>query len=229
MNQTPEQIMRSALEAFGTARQVDKCLEELGELAAALIQYRNGRISIDELRGEIADVQVIGGQMRLLYGAAEVDAIAAVKLRRLEKLVADQVQANAEKPKGLRCGGCVYWGARGTKNPVGACQHPAALRNKPGTLSPDLCSLPPALNPNHKGELAAPKPVKPVLRWEREGDDGMTLYNGEEVGGVSWWPALAKWVGNPYGKTAVPYGDKADAKRHVEMACGFDEVPLWTP
>ena len=170
MNPPPEVVMQAALDAFGIDHQTDKCIEELGELATALIQYRQGRIGLDVLLGELADVQVTTGQLRLHYGATSVDQIVAVKLARLSRLCADQVALNAEKAK----------------------------------------------------------PVKPALRWEEDGDD-LTLYDGEAVGWVTWWPQLAKWMGNPYGKTAMPCGDKADAKRHVEMACGFDEVPLWTP
>ena len=100
--QIPEQVMLAAVNAFGIDHQTDKCLEELGELATALIQYRYGRISIDELRGELADVLITVGQLRLWYGAAGVNNIQAVKLARLSRLVADQVQATAKpepKPK----------------------------------------------------------------------------------------------------------------------------------
>ena len=104
--QIPEQVMLAAVNAFGIDHQTDKCLEELGELATALIQYRYGRISIDELRGELADVLITVGQMRLLFGAAAVDQQVAVKLARLSRLCADQVQAKAKpepKPKPALC------------------------------------------------------------------------------------------------------------------------------
>jgi hypothetical protein len=105
VNQTPDQIMQSALDAFGIDHQTDKCLEELGELATALIQYRQGRIGLDVLLGELADVQVTTGQLRLHYGATSVDQIVAVKLARLSRLCADQVaKAKPEpKPKPARC------------------------------------------------------------------------------------------------------------------------------
>lgn len=106
MNPPPEVVMQSALNAFGIDHQTDKCLEELGELATALIQYRQGRIGLDTLRGEIADVLVTTGTLRLLYGATEVDQIVSVKLARLSQLCADQVQAKAKpepKPKPALC------------------------------------------------------------------------------------------------------------------------------
>lgn len=169
MEQTPEQVMQSALDAFGEARQVDKCLGEMHELGEVLLSHRYGEASAAQVIDEIADGFVTLGQMRLLYGPEAVDERIKVKLARLVRLVADQV---ASKP--------------------------------------------------------APKPVKPVLRWEADGED-MTLYDGDAVGWVSWWPDLGKWVGNPYGKTAGACGHKSDAKRHVEMACGFDEVAVWAP
>ena len=110
MDQTPEQIMLAAVNAFGIDHQTDKCIEELGELATALIQYRQGRIGLPTLRGEIADVLVTAGTLRLLYGAAEVDEIVAAKLARLSRLCADQVQAKVQakakpepKPKPALC------------------------------------------------------------------------------------------------------------------------------
>ena len=104
--QIPEQVMLAAVNAFGIDHQTDKCIEELGELATALIQYRQGRIGLDVLLGELADVQVTTGQLRLHYGAISVDQIVSVKLARLSRLVADQVQATAKpepKPKPALC------------------------------------------------------------------------------------------------------------------------------
>ena len=99
-------ITTEAIEAFGIDHQTDKCIEELGELATALIQYRQGRIELDTLRGEIADVLITVGQLRLHYGATAVDQIVAVKMARLRLLCADQVQATAKpepKPKPALC------------------------------------------------------------------------------------------------------------------------------
>lgn len=158
-----------ALEVFGADRQVDKCLEELGELATVLMKYRHGEASASDVIDELADVMVTTGTLWLLFDRKAIEARIAVKLARLSRLVADQVAAKPE-----------------------------------------------------------PKAVKPVLRWEKEGDD-LVLHNGEEIGIVCWWPALAKWLGNPYGKTAMPCGAKADAMRHVEAACGLPEVPIWKP
>jgi hypothetical protein len=84
-------IMADALAAFGSARQVDKCIEELGELATALVKYRHGEATAEQVIDELADVAIVGGTMKILFDPTAVDARIAVKLSRLSRLVADQV------------------------------------------------------------------------------------------------------------------------------------------
>ncbi len=95
-------IMADALEAFGSARQIDKCIEELGELATVLMKFRHGEVGADAVIDELADVAITGGTMKLLFDPHAVDERIAVKLARLVRLVADQVAANAEKPKPVK-------------------------------------------------------------------------------------------------------------------------------
>jgi hypothetical protein len=93
-------IMADALAAFGSARQVDKCIEELGELATALVKYRHGEATAEQVIDELADVAIVGGTMKILFDPTAVDARIAVKLSRLSRLVADQVAAKPEpKPE----------------------------------------------------------------------------------------------------------------------------------
>ena len=97
MNQLEERtlqanaIMADALAAFGSARQVDKCIEELAELATVLVKYRHGEATAEQVIDELADVAIVGGTMKILFGPEAVDARIAVKLSRLSRLVADQV------------------------------------------------------------------------------------------------------------------------------------------
>ncbi len=170
MNQTPEQIMQSALDAFGTLRQVDKCLGEMHELGEALLSHRHGEADREAVIDEVADVLITAGQMRLLFGADAVDARIAVKLARLSRLVADQVAT--AKPK--------------------------------------------------------PKPVKPHLRWEEDGDD-LTLYLGIKPVGMVELRKSGHWLADPFGKASAMLDGKNCAMRHVERACGLPEVPLWKP
>ena len=52
MSQTPEQVMQSALDAFGTLRQVDKCLGEMHELG-----QRDG--SVNPHFGMTSDIKAV--------------------------------------------------------------------------------------------------------------------------------------------------------------------------
>ena len=110
MNPPPEVVMQAALDAFGVNRQRDKCLGEMAELTDALLRQRYGETDCASVIDEIADVLITVGQMRLLFGAAAVDQQVAVKLARLSRLCADQVQAKVQakakpepKPKPALC------------------------------------------------------------------------------------------------------------------------------
>ena len=110
MNPPPEVVMQAALDAFGVNRQRDKCLGEMAELTDALLRQRYGETDCASVIDEIADVLITVGQMRLLFGAAAVDQQVAVKLARLSRLCADQVQAKVQakakpepKPKPELC------------------------------------------------------------------------------------------------------------------------------
>lgn len=93
MNPPPEVVMQAALDAFGPVRQTDKCIGEMAELTDALLCHRHGEAHRSAVVDEIADALITVGQMRLLFGAEAVDQQVAIKLARLSRLVADQVQA----------------------------------------------------------------------------------------------------------------------------------------
>ncbi len=80
-----------ALEVFGADRQVDKCIEELGELATVLVKYRHGEATAEQVIDELADVAITTGTLWLLFDRAAIQSRVSVKLARLSRLVADQV------------------------------------------------------------------------------------------------------------------------------------------
>jgi hypothetical protein len=80
-----------ALEVFGADRQVDKCIEELAELATVLVKYRYGEATAEQVIDELADVHITTGTLRLLFDRHAVDVRVVAKLDRLSRLVADQV------------------------------------------------------------------------------------------------------------------------------------------
>lgn len=86
---TRQEILQKAIDTYGSVRQTDKCIEELSELTQALQKARYAYVgaelkaACEHVREEIADVQIMLDQMRLIYGdTAEQEAY---KLERLEK------------------------------------------------------------------------------------------------------------------------------------------------
>lgn len=102
-------ILERAIATFGCAAQVDKAIEEMAELTKALLKYRimgsrefvRSNTESDELLmhtasvnicEEMADVQIMLNQLRLIYGDdAEWEE---AKLRRLEERL-DKIERGA--------------------------------------------------------------------------------------------------------------------------------------
>jgi hypothetical protein len=67
-------ILNYAIEAYGIDHQQDKCIEEMSELTKALLKYRCAENEIqkhairDNVLEEIADVQIMLDQMRIIFG-----------------------------------------------------------------------------------------------------------------------------------------------------------------
>ena len=73
-----EKIMKQAIDTYGTDKQTDMMLEEMAELAKALLKFRRlsdfqrvskeGEHSIAAIREEMADVRIMLDQMEMIYG-----------------------------------------------------------------------------------------------------------------------------------------------------------------
>ena len=84
---TPEQVYANAILEFGVEGQIDMLHEEVGELLSALNKYKRGRCGTDEVITEIADVQILLGQMALIFGEEEVRDEFERKLIRLQQRI----------------------------------------------------------------------------------------------------------------------------------------------
>lgn len=83
-NAPEKELYKRALQAWGPENQRGMLAEECSELAVAVSHFKRGRIEVDGLCEEIADVEIMIGQMRIMYGSI-VDRIKNNKLSRLEK------------------------------------------------------------------------------------------------------------------------------------------------
>lgn len=87
-----KQIYGYALAKFGSEYQIGITQEECAELIQALSKFKryDGVGIIDyasHVAEEIADVEIMIGQMRMLFGSQKVDEFKVKKLERLYKLV----------------------------------------------------------------------------------------------------------------------------------------------
>lgn len=78
------------LKNYGHAAQMEKCVEECLELALALTHYRQGRVSADDVRSELADVSILLDQMALVFGVGSIEAEKRRKLDRTEERMREE-------------------------------------------------------------------------------------------------------------------------------------------
>lgn len=77
------EIYKAALEKWGVADQTSMAIEEMAECMVAINHAKRGRIAASSLASEIADVEIMMGQMRFLVGSELVDREKKKKLKRL--------------------------------------------------------------------------------------------------------------------------------------------------
>lgn len=85
---TRAEIMKAAVDIFGEAEQINMLYEEMGELAQAVNKWRRGgkkKEEMNQVREEIADVQIMLDQMRMIFGPTAIEEVA--KINRLEKRI----------------------------------------------------------------------------------------------------------------------------------------------
>lgn len=90
-----QSILMAAIDWYGMTSQVDMTIEEMAELTQALCKIKRGwsEEAFDNIREEIADVQIMLDQMRLIYGqTAEIET---AKLLRLQRRVIDAQESRS--------------------------------------------------------------------------------------------------------------------------------------
>ena len=80
---TGEEYTRRAIRAYGAENQVCQAQEECGELISVLNQYRRGRCTTFEVLAEMADVEIMLDQLKIIYGQ---DAFCLKKMEKVERL-----------------------------------------------------------------------------------------------------------------------------------------------
>ena len=80
-------IYEQAIKKWGIDLQIDMAIEECAELIVELQHARRKRSSVTKICGEIADVEIMCSQMRVIFDSTKVDNIKALKLERLKELI----------------------------------------------------------------------------------------------------------------------------------------------
>ena len=83
MTEEEKLLYEQSIKKWGESSQVNMAYEEMGELISALNKFSRGRVGIDEVITEIADVQIMVEQLSVMFGISAVSSEKERKLRRL--------------------------------------------------------------------------------------------------------------------------------------------------
>ena len=83
----PTEVYQKALLKWGYQSQLGMLFEEMGELMQVLNKYDRKRATLAEVIDEIADVEIMLGQMAVVYGREAVHRRKIEKINRLEKRI----------------------------------------------------------------------------------------------------------------------------------------------
>lgn len=87
-SQEGDEICRAALEVFGAEAQMVMAIEEMSELTKELCKHRRGRDNVEAIAEEIADVEIMLCQMKMLFDCAgHVETFHRYKLERLAERI----------------------------------------------------------------------------------------------------------------------------------------------
>lgn len=70
----------------GKDKQIDKCVEECGELIQILMKYKDDDTLSNRVSEEIADVLITIESLKLIFGTEDIDVWTDFKIERLNKL-----------------------------------------------------------------------------------------------------------------------------------------------
>lgn len=87
-----ERIMQQAIETYGVQAQCDVAIEEMAELTKAIVKirrvaddYEKTQAALDNLLEEIADVDIMVDQLKIMWGPKQVEEYRRKKLARLDR------------------------------------------------------------------------------------------------------------------------------------------------
>ena len=85
MSTANEEYTKRAIRAYGSENQVNQAQEECGELISVLNQHRRGRCTTFEVLAEMADVEIMLDQLKVIFGEESFHLKKMEKIERLEQ------------------------------------------------------------------------------------------------------------------------------------------------
>ncbi len=82
-----DKIYQATIARWGIDAQYDQAIEECAELIAALKHFKRGKICRQEVIDELADVTLMLGQLRWMFGEDLVESATSKKLEKLKQLL----------------------------------------------------------------------------------------------------------------------------------------------
>ena len=96
------ELLQKAINVYGAVAQTDMAIEEMGELIVAINHYRRGRVGMNAVKEEIADVMIAMKQLAMIYGESGVEIFIEKKMQRLEQrltILEAKYKENQNNPK----------------------------------------------------------------------------------------------------------------------------------
>ena len=94
-----KETLKKALQVYGDVSQINMVFEEMSELQKELCKYLRGRDNQSEIAEEIADVEIMLAQMKLLFGFSDlVDSYRKKKIERLRRRIERDMKPEETKP-----------------------------------------------------------------------------------------------------------------------------------
>lgn len=78
-------ILSTAIMQYGSTAQIHMAIEEMAELANALMKDMRGRVTAEQIITEVADVSIMMRQLSLMLGVDKVQAEIERKTNRLQE------------------------------------------------------------------------------------------------------------------------------------------------
>lgn len=80
-----KELYMKTIYTFGVTNQLDKAVEECSELVQAILKFKQNRMT--NVEEEIADVEIMCEQLRMMFNEETINMFKSQKLDRLERRV----------------------------------------------------------------------------------------------------------------------------------------------